>query len=326
MTRWSAALVIAVLAAASAAGDPAREEYDAARGKYAALVREVARAGWQDLAAEFLAVARDHPASDVADDALLDAAYIYHYYVRGAVTPVRELERPPAGPPLRNGGFEDSYGDSYGEGANDARAAALLSDLVERYPEGDRADEALYWLGKVYEQHLRQPENAEAALERLRDRFPRSPWAALAEEEARHGVSPRPSPLHWSFNIAGGAQVQAHVTADQAHSETASLLVVNRSPLAPNVYGRVWQAAKVEPGTEYRLSCWVKGENVGTAGHWTDWKSYQLDVPAGTYDWQRIETKFTTPAKAESIVIGLNVVNVTDALWVDDVALEEVSQ
>ncbi|MBN1899742.1 beta-galactosidase [Candidatus Sumerlaeota bacterium] len=108
------------------------------------------------------------------------------------------------------------------------------------------------------------------------------------------------------------------------HSGNRCVVFTNESPLAPEVYGRLYQGAPVLPGIEYELSAWVRGEEVASGIHFTDWNSYTLNVPEGTYDWRRIFTRFKTKEDQNGLNLGINVVNTCKALGVDDIELRPV--
>ena len=108
------------------------------------------------------------------------------------------------------------------------------------------------------------------------------------------------------------------------HSGARCLVFTNGSDLAPEVYGRLFQNVAVLPGIEYELSVWVRAEEVASAIHFTDWNSYTLNVPEGTYDWQQISTVFRTKNDQHSLNLGINVVNRCRALAIDDVSLRPI--
>jgi len=80
-------------------------------------------------------------------------------------------------------------------------------------------------------------------------------------------------------------------TADP-HSGKRCLVFWDESDLAPEVYGRLHQGVPVLPGVEYELSLWIRGQEVASGLHLGDWVSFQLNVPSGTYGWQKISTHF----------------------------------
>ena len=71
------------------------------------------------------------------------------------------------------------------EDQGDSTAAlARLAQLVEEYPDGDLADDALARLGSLYER-LQGCEPARPYYERLRAQYNRSGWAQIAATALR---------------------------------------------------------------------------------------------------------------------------------------------
>ena len=126
---------------------------------------------------------------------------------------------------------------------------------------------------------------------------------------------------NWNFGVSREARATVAVATDVKHGGNTAALFHDDSPLEPNVYSRMYQTVPVQPNTAYALTAWVKGVNVGDGSHFTDWKSYLLPIPSGTYDWQQIKCDFVTKAGQTTADIGINVTNVTEKLWVDDVQL-----
>ncbi len=126
----------------------------------------------------------------------------------------------------------------------------------------------------------------------------------------------------WQFIVSRNATVSVAVDATGGRGGGTAPRFHDESPVSPHVYGRFRQTVKVLPGMGYRLSCWCKAEKAPGGNHWTDWKSYSLGLPGGTYDWRKIEARFATKPDQTELDLGLNVVDVTDKLWVDDLVLE----
>ncbi|MBM3889949.1 MAG: hypothetical protein FJ388_12610, partial [Verrucomicrobia bacterium] len=95
-----------------------------------------------------------------------------------------------------------------------------------------------------------------------------------------------------------------------------------------------WQQAQipVTPGRSYRVSGWVKAENVvGRAGWFLHVNGERpmllapmLDAGSGTFDWKRVEHTFTVPPTGTNATFG-TVLRGTGRAWFDDaefVALE----
>ncbi len=131
----------------------------------------------------------------------------------------------------------------------------------------------------------------------------------------------------WSFEAVNGCQATGGVTKEQAHSGAQSLKLTNKSSFAPNVYGRAFQILfGLEPFTTYRLSCYVKGKNVGIAwiGGGPGWYHRQR-FPEGTYDWKYVESLWTTAASADDYELIICTESPTEAVWIDDVKFEPIA-
>jgi len=131
-------------------------------------------------------------------------------------------------------------------------------------------------------------------------------------------------PDGWEFRIMCQAQASAAVDAQVPRSGRRAVRFSDASPMAPHVYGRFVQTVPVEPGIRYRLTVWARGRGVGRGIHFTDWQTYRLRLPAGDFDWRRFSATFETEPDQRSLDVGLNVVDVTDALWIDDLSLTPV--
>lgn len=131
----------------------------------------------------------------------------------------------------------------------------------------------------------------------------------------------------WAWVVGGGCQVSFQVDTSNPHSGRQCLVFSSNSPLAPNVYGRLSSSVTVLPSTKYELSCWVRAveaSDTGGASHFTDWSTYLLNLPGGTYGWRKVSVEFTTHAGQTSLPIGINIVNKCRELAIDDVSLRPV--
>ena len=120
------------------------------------------------------------------------------------------------------------------------------------------------------------------------------------------------------------ADASYHSSTENPHSGKRCLVFVDQSPLAPEVYARLYQGVGITPGIEYELSVWVRGEDVASGIHFTDWSSYHLDIPTGTYDWKRVSTRFRAGDGQTGVNLGINVTNICKALAIDDISLRPV--
>lgn len=126
----------------------------------------------------------------------------------------------------------------------------------------------------------------------------------------------------WSWTSS--AATTWSLSTEKVHSGRYSVKLTNDTPISPNVYGRLWQNVPVIPSAEYELSVWVAGNSVAQGSHLTDWGTYTLGIPEGSYGWRRISLRFTTKPSQTSLPIGLNLVNTCGALYVDDILLQPI--
>lgn len=129
----------------------------------------------------------------------------------------------------------------------------------------------------------------------------------------------------WGWQVIGGAQVSFEISTENPHTGKKCVVFHNDSGLAPNVYGRFSTGVNVVPSARYELSCWVRGEDVAGgpgSSHLTDWNAYMLDLPTGTYGWQKVSTVFTTRPGQNGLSIGINITNKCKTLAIDDVILK----
>lgn len=128
----------------------------------------------------------------------------------------------------------------------------------------------------------------------------------------------------WGWQVMGGVQASFNVVTVNPHSGKYCIAFYNNSGIGPNVYGRLSTNVTVIPSTQYELSCWVRGVDVGSgagSSHMTDWQSYTLTFPTGTFGWQKISTVFTTNPGQHGLNVGINITNACKELAIDDVEL-----
>lgn len=125
----------------------------------------------------------------------------------------------------------------------------------------------------------------------------------------------------WRFSVSRNALCTVGGDPRGGRGGSQAAAFHNESPISPNVYGRFTQRVGVLPNMTYKLSFWCKGDCVAGGDHWTDWKSYTVSVPSGTFDWVRREAEFTTAPDQTALELGLNLCNVIGKLWIDDVSL-----
>lgn len=126
----------------------------------------------------------------------------------------------------------------------------------------------------------------------------------------------------WGFYTRANAGFHSETT--NPHSGKRCLVFWDKSDVAPEVYERLACGVGVLPDTEYELSVWVRGEEVAPGSHFTDWDSYTMNLPSGTYDWRRVTLKFRTKPSQTGLNLGINVVNRCALLAIDDVSLRPI--
>src|SRR6185437_11633733 len=134
-------------------------------------------------------------------------------------------------------------------------------------------------------------------------------------------------PDGWPFVAANGCQASGQVTREQAHGGSQSFKITNKSAFAPNVYGKIEQIINgLQPFTTYRISCYVKGQNVGICwiGGGPGW-AHRMAFPKGTYDWTYVDNTWTTDANAGGYELMVATESPTDAVYVDDIKFEPIA-
>ncbi len=131
----------------------------------------------------------------------------------------------------------------------------------------------------------------------------------------------------WPFVAANGCEASGQVTKEQAHGGSQSYKITNKSKYAPNVYGKIEQIiGGLEPFTTYRISCYVKGKNVGICwiGGGPGW-AHRMAFPKGTYDWTYVENFWTTDESPGDYELMIATESTTEACYVDDIKFEPIS-
>ncbi|CAN5579613.1 hypothetical protein BH10ACI1_BH10ACI1_25780 [soil metagenome] len=144
--------------------------------------------------------------------------------------------------------------------------------------------------------------------------------------------------VYFGWSVLPTEKVEVKTDPNQKHEGIRSLRVAFSGFSSIELYN-ILQIVAVQPSTRYRLSFWVRTENLRTAGTpnmevvnanddriITDSKTF----PNDTTDWQQVQVEFTTPANAEGITIRLgrsycgNVCPIVGTIWLDDFNLEKL--
>jgi hypothetical protein len=126
-------------------------------------------------------------------------------------------------------------------------------------------------------------------------------------------------PAGWRW-LPGAAKAEFALDTVVARSGRQSVKIVNPTPRAPNVYGRLVAGVRLTEGRTYTLSCYVKSDDPGVAwiGTGKKWE-FRFAFPAAP-DWTRVVGTFE--ANDSSLEVMILSESVTKGLWVDDVQLE----
>lgn len=129
----------------------------------------------------------------------------------------------------------------------------------------------------------------------------------------------------WERHNNKDAEVTWDISEGEAHSGTKSLHVTSKSGKEEHVFGTITQTVKTTPQTRYRLSVWIKGDNVGDVwfGGGKDWK-VRHRVPGGVYGWREVSFFHTTEAEEYAFPFRINIDGSCRNLWIDDVSIAPI--
>ncbi|MCA9263827.1 MAG: DUF4091 domain-containing protein [Planctomycetales bacterium] len=138
-------------------------------------------------------------------------------------------------------------------------------------------------------------------------------------------------PAGWDFD-AGDSMHRASWSDERPHYGGHCLKTVVSPGATPTWIGVRQRHIYVTPGASYRLTAWVRADQVQGWAGWFVHAGNQsqpqllnrsLDAGDGSFDWQRVSTTLTVPAEADQLTIG-TVLRGTGTAWYDDVQLEMI--
>ena len=209
-------------------------------------------------------------------------------------------------------------------GNTPAARAQLVGVLVGR----NRLDDALAVWSSLSAQERREQAEAGAGLARtLYDHgqyhralqvFGEAGGQGVAPEAVSNGGfeldigQPGSQLFQWQVTAAPSAQVALDTRA--AHGGRRSLrLLFNAAGQVD--FRNVWQMVAVQPSTRYRLTYFVRTDDlrsaatltvvIGDAASETPALGQSAPVPTGTNDWQQAAVEFMTAAKTEAVIVRL---------------------
>jgi len=143
---------------------------------------------------------------------------------------------------------------------------------------------------------------------------------------------------YFGWKIAPVEKMDVKLDPTQKHGGNRSLRVNFNGYSAPTLNG-IYQIIAVEAKMRYRLSFWLRTENLKSAGapnleiyNAVDNKNVAVSssFPVGTNDWQQIKVEFTAPENTEGVAIRTTRVYcgencpIIGAFWYDDFRLERL--
>jgi tetratricopeptide (TPR) repeat protein len=143
---------------------------------------------------------------------------------------------------------------------------------------------------------------------------------------------------YFGWRVAPIEKVEVKLDSTQKREGSRGLRVTFNGYIEPTLFA-VNQYVTVQPSANYRLTFWVRTENLKSGGtpaleiyNANDDKNIVTSqpFPAGTNDWQQIKMEFTAPANAEAV--GLRTIRffcgtacpIVGAFWYDDFKLERL--
>lgn len=143
---------------------------------------------------------------------------------------------------------------------------------------------------------------------------------------------------YFGWNMLDVEKMKVEFDPNQKREGARSLRVSFTGYGKPDLFN-VWQSVAVEPSKQYRLSFWVRTENLRSGGppivtilSGSDNKPItgSKTFPNGTNDWQEFVIDFVTPGDADGIIIGTGRLTCGDdcpivgTFWYDDFKLSRL--
>lgn len=143
---------------------------------------------------------------------------------------------------------------------------------------------------------------------------------------------------YFGWKIEPTEKMEVKLDATQKHEGNRSLRVSFGGYFAPTLYS-IKQIVVVEPSAKYRLTFWLRTENLKSGGN-PALEIYNAEndtnivtsapFPGGTNDWQQVKMEFTAPADSQAVAIRTirafcgEVCPIVGTFWYDDFKLEKI--
>lgn len=231
----------------------------------------------------------------------------------------------------------------------------MLADLAKFYAVKGRPDDSLQVWNSLADEAKR--ENEAGALVIAQALYEKQSYRAANEFVRQLGIEPdaknetvqnagfeRPigdsKSAYFGWKVSPAERVDVKLDPAQKREGSRSLRVSLNGYAQPTLYN-ISQTVTTEPRVRYRLSFWIKTENLKSGGapnleiyNTTDGKNiaYSEPFPAGTNDWRQMKIDFTAPENSEAVGVrttrfycGENC-PIFGTFWYDDFRLERLKQ
>ncbi|MCL5099193.1 MAG: beta-galactosidase [Candidatus Omnitrophica bacterium] len=142
------------------------------------------------------------------------------------------------------------------------------------------------------------------------------------------GVQSNGMPDGWQWDKRNTDATCAMDTA-VAHDGKHCLRLANGTAFGAHVYGTLWRTkpVRLEAGTPYTLSAWVKSDEPGIASviGGSSWQ-FRLQLPATAGQWKRVWMTFSPGPDDCNFTLRINTESPTKGVWLDDLKLEKGSE
>lgn len=143
---------------------------------------------------------------------------------------------------------------------------------------------------------------------------------------------------YFGWKVSQLEKFEVKLDPTQKHEGSRSLRVSINGYAEPTLYN-IYQYITVEPSANYRLTFWLRTENLKSGGppalevyNANDDKNIVTSetYPTGTNDWQMVKLEFAAPSNAEAVGIRTvrascgNVCPIFGTIWYDDFKLERI--
>jgi hypothetical protein len=139
------------------------------------------------------------------------------------------------------------------------------------------------------------------------------------------------TPAGWAHDATDPGH-RADWSAEDPHTGRRCLKTVVREGAEPSWIATRQSAIRIEGGSRYRMSAWVRAEGVrGLCGWYIHMgttanpmiESPMLSAGEGSFGWRQVQAEFTAPAEADRADLG-TVLRGTGTAWFDDLELERL--